>query len=46
MDEFEKMTVELEIGMRKEDNEELFSNVYQQMFGKIIQDDELDDNDN
>lgn len=33
MDKFEKMTVELQIGMRREDNEELFNSVYSQLFG-------------
>ena len=33
MDEFERMTVELQIGMRREDNEELFNSVYSQLFG-------------
>ena len=33
MDDFERMTVELQIGMRKEDNEELFKSVHSQLFG-------------
>lgn len=39
MDDFERMTVELQIGMRKEDNEELFKSVHSQLFGYDEEDD-------
>lgn len=39
MDDFERMTVELQIGMRKEDNEELFKSVHSQLLGYDEEDD-------
>jgi len=32
--DFKKITVENEIGMRREDNPDLFNSVYRQMFGE------------